>query len=78
MITGEMKKVIYIVIAVFALGLASCSKQEIQPVNDSDTVVPVWKSNSTGENVIDPNGSSNEGGITDPNTGEEESLQGGI
>ena len=63
-----MKKVIYIGIAVVALGLASCSKQDIQP-NSADPVVPVWKSN-TGDNdptiggntVVDPGGST----ITDP------------
>lgn len=62
-----MKRVIYIGIAVVALGLASCSKQDIQP-NSADPVVPVWKSN-TGDN--DPNGGSvvgDPGGstITDP------------
>lgn len=61
-----MKRVIYIGIAVFALGMVSCSKQDIQPNSTSDTVVPVWKSLDT--NVTDPElgGSDGAGGITDP------------
>jgi hypothetical protein len=72
-----MKKVIYIGIAVVALGLASCSKEEIKPNIPTDTAVPVWKANTGGgDNVTDPNGgSSNEGGITDPNENEELSTE---
>ena len=66
-----MKKVIYIVFAVFALGLASCAKQDIKPTSSSDTAVPVWKSLDT--DVTDPGSTNNEGGggITDPNENEE-------
>lgn len=67
-----MKKVIYIVIAVFALGLASCSKQDVQP-NSPDPVVPVWKANTNtndpGTTVTDPGTDpviEDDGGITDP------------
>ena len=71
-----MKKVIYIGIAVVTLGLASCSKQEIQP-NSADPVVPVWKSNTdndptVGGNTVEPGGTTItdpeiDGEITDPN-----------
>jgi len=69
-----MKKVIYIGVAVIGLALVSCSKQDVQP-NSADPVVPTWKANTGGnENVNDPNtGSSNEGGITDPEHNEEQS-----
>lgn len=76
-----MKKVIYIGIAVVALGFASCSKEEIRPNTPTDTATPIWKANTGGgENIFDPNGGggSNEGegggGITDPEKSEEESL----
>ena len=67
-----MKRVIYIGIAVFALGMVSCSKQDIQPNSTSDTLVPVWKSDDT--NVTDPelggtDGSLGTGTITDPELG---------
>lgn len=78
-IDGTMKKVIYIGIAVVALGLASCSKEEIQPnTASSDPAVFVWKANNNGgdDNLSNPNGgSSNEGGITDPNENEELSTE---
>lgn len=62
-----MKRVIYIGIAVFALGLASCSKQDFQPNSSTnDPQVPVWKSNDGG--ITDPQlGGGDDGGITDPN-----------
>ena len=57
-----MKKVIYIGIAVVTLGLASCSKQDIQPTNDAETV-PVGKSfSNSSTDPISTGGSS----ITDP------------
>jgi hypothetical protein len=62
-----MKKLIYIVFAVFALGLASCSKQDIQPnTTSSDVEVPVWKSlgNGNDSGLSDP--SVGNGTITDP------------
>ncbi len=63
-----MKRVIYIGIAVFALGLASCSKQDFQPnTATSDPVVPVWKSGDGG--ITDPElGGSGGEVITDPNS----------
>lgn len=68
-----MKKVLYIGIAVVALGLASCSKQDIQP-NSAEPEVPVWKANTGGCENVDPNtNGSNEGGITDPEHNEEQS-----
>lgn len=69
-----MKRAIYIGIAVVALGFASCSKEEIQPnTASSDSAVFELKANNNGggDNFTDPNGGSNEGGITDPNTEEE-------
>ncbi|MFK7786338.1 MAG: hypothetical protein AB8B56_14560 [Crocinitomicaceae bacterium] len=71
-----MKKVIYIGVAVIGLALVSCNKQDVQP-NSADPVVPTWKANTGGgQNVNDPNmgGSSNEGGITDPEHNEEVST----
>lgn len=63
-----MKKIIYIAIAVFALGMVSCSKQDIQPNSPSDVQVPVWKSNSS--DVTDPQlGGTGTGTITDPQLG---------
>jgi hypothetical protein len=61
-----MKRIVYISIAVFVLGLASCSKQEIKP-NSSNSEVPVWKSN---KDITDPELGGTDGGdpITDPNT----------
>ena len=58
-----MKRIIYIGIAVFALGMVSCSKQDIQPNAATDPVVPVWKSDITDPEL---NGTSGEGTITDP------------
>lgn len=59
-----MKKVIYIGIAICALGLGSCSKQDVTP-NTADPVVPVWKVLDDGSDpviVTDPTGTD----ITDP------------
>lgn len=75
-----MKKVLYIGIAIVALGLASCSKQDIQPNSSSDVVVPVWKSNTADDGgVVDPssNGTNNDGSpIVDPNEDPEISNSG--
>ncbi len=66
-----MKKVIYIAFAVFALGMVSCSKQDVSPNSSSESIVPVWKSidneNSTENSTenVDPSINTN-GGITDP------------
>ncbi|PHR32416.1 MAG: hypothetical protein COA38_06520 [Fluviicola sp.] len=64
-----MKKVIYIVFAVFALGMVSCSKQDVSPNSSPETIVPVWKSieteNANSSGNVDPNINTN-GGITDP------------
>ena len=67
-----MKRVIYIGIAVVALGLASCSKEDIQPNSTSENIVPVWKSLDN-ENTQPQNNSNSEGGgtIVDPETEEE-------
>lgn len=75
-----MKKILYIGIAVVALGLASCSKQDIQPASNTDAEVPVWKSNTIDNETPGPTTTtgSNDGGITDPDPTEEESLEGGI
>ena len=61
-----MKRVIYIGIAVFALGMVSCSKQDVTPNSSSDTIVPSWKSFDEGN--TDPNAGGTNGGstITDP------------
>lgn len=74
---GTMKKVIYIGIAVVALGFASCSKEEIKPNTPTDSTVPVLKSNNSGVgSFTDPNGGgSHSGGITDPNENEELSTE---
>jgi hypothetical protein len=63
-----MKKLIYIVFAVFALGLASCSKQDIQPnTTSSDSEVPVWKSLNPGNDSGSVDPGLGGGAITDPN-----------
>lgn len=63
-----MKKVIYIIFAVFALGLASCSKQDIQPnTTSSDSEVPVWKSLNSGNDSGSVDPGLGGGTITDPN-----------
>jgi hypothetical protein len=61
-----MKKIIYISFAVVALGLGSCSKSEIVPVSDSETEVPVWKSNNS--EITDPELGGSDLEITDPNS----------
>lgn len=61
-----MKKLIYIGIALFALGMTSCSKQDIKPNSPSDIVVPTWKSNITDPELNGSTGTSGNGGITDP------------
>ncbi|MDB0037866.1 hypothetical protein N9F08_00735 [bacterium] len=71
-----MKKVIYIVFAIFALGLTSCSKQDIQPtVTPTDVDVPVSKSFGSNDHVINNNGG---GTITDPELEVEEEAHGGV
>lgn len=62
-----MKKLIYIGIALFALGMVSCSKQDIRPNSSSDTVVPTWKSSIT-DPELNGTGSTSTGNgtITDP------------
>lgn len=68
-----MKKVIYIVFAIFALGLASCSKQDIQPNGTSSNArVPALKSLNTITDETDPGGST----ITDPELETEEEAHG--
>ena len=64
-----MKRVIYIGIAVFALGMVSCSKQDVTPNCSSDPIVPSWKSG--GGDVTDPELGGSDGGtlITDPELG---------
>lgn len=71
-----MKRVIYVAVAVFALGIVSCSKQDIQPNSNSDTAVPTWKSFDrdgellNGEEGLPPTGGgsvNDPGAITDPN-----------
>jgi hypothetical protein len=63
-----MKRIAYISIVLFAFGMASCSKQDIQPNGANTTTEPVWRSSSDDPIVI---GGSEEGGgegtITDPN-----------
>ncbi|MCJ8289848.1 MAG: hypothetical protein HRT58_09310 [Crocinitomicaceae bacterium] len=60
-----MKRVIYIGMAVFALGMVSCSKQDIQPNSTSETIVPSWKSGD-GENADPSLGGTGGPVITDP------------
>ncbi len=73
-----MKKILYIGIAVFALGMVSCSKQDVKPNSSSDTVAPIWKSlDINGDDNTDPqSGSSGEGGITDPDPEWDEEIEG--
>lgn len=61
-----MKKIIYIGIALFALGMTSCSKQDVQPNSPTDTVVPTWKSSITDPELNGTSGTSGTGTITDP------------
>lgn len=63
-----MKKTLYIVLAVFALGMVSCSKEDIKPnvTSNSNSDVPVWK--SAGVDGTEPTGEGpGHGSIVDPN-----------
>lgn len=72
-----MKRLLYIVIAVFALGFTSCNKEVIKPVANNDSTEPVWESQAKRGVVIeDPVISPSTGGsITDPNSDEDESRK---
>jgi len=68
-----MKKIIYIGFALFAFGMTSCNKQDIQPNANGTAQEPVWKSSSDDDGVEDggviTGGGAEEGGtIVDPNT----------
>ncbi len=65
-----MKRVFYIIIAVFALVLASCSKQDIQPTSDAQITEPTWRhlGSQASDSEFDPSGTAAGGiTITDPN-----------
>lgn len=84
-----MKRIIYIVIALFGLGMASCSKQEINPISNDTLVAPEWSSNERGTgdaaegddsgSTSGDNGSNSSTGdndITDPNNDPDGSKKG--
>ena len=65
-------RLLYFSVALFLLGLASCTKQDIRPNTDTETTEPVWKSRRISiENLDGFDGVSNP--ITDPNEDPEES-----
>lgn len=64
-----MKRIIYSAAVVLALGVVSCSKQDIRPVGSTEKV-PVWRGSTTGNSDVDPNVG---GKITDPNNDPESS-----
>lgn len=40
-----MKKLLYISVLLFGLGIVSCQKEDIRPIVDETAVVPTWGSN---------------------------------
>lgn len=76
-----MKKLLYIVIAVLALGFTSCNKEVVKPVVNDNASEPVWESQAKrgserGATSEDPIVSPTNGGsITDPNSDEDESRK---
>ncbi len=66
-----MKKVIYISILILTLGFVSCTKQDIQPINQVEQDVPTWEkgltpTTITGDSDVVDDGSDDDG-IVDPN-----------
>lgn len=64
-----MKRIIYSAVVLLALGVVSCTKEDIKKYGAASDV-PVWRGSTEGNTNIDPSGG---GKITDPNNDPESS-----
>lgn len=65
-----MKRILYIAAVFSGLVLVSCGKQNIQPNMTNEQEIPVWRSVS--DNSGEPEGTVDDGSITDPNNDRDE------
>ena len=68
----RMKKITYISILALSLAFVSCTKQDIQPINQVDQDIPSWEKGLSPTTIFgDDDGinddNSDNGGIVDPN-----------
>lgn len=64
-----MKRIIYSAVVLLALGVVSCTKEDIKKYG-AQSEVPVWRGSTDGNATVDPNVN---GKITDPNNDPESS-----
>ncbi len=60
-----MKRFIYVLAVLFALGAASCSKQDVRPNSNGGEPIPTWRGSMDDGPGCDDDDNGN-GGIVDP------------
>ena len=61
-----MKRIVFIAFVFAGVGLTSCSKQEVSPLDRADSDMPVWEKDLDDENE-EPKPPMDDNEITDPN-----------